>query len=105
MFLGEHPGRRWWTGSAVALAGTAVIAAAHGLGFGASALVVLAAAVLQGRCHPAQKPRLARYTSGEVTALHPATNLFAPALSLLVRLSWPAVTLLVAALMITRRDA
>jgi drug/metabolite transporter (DMT)-like permease len=35
-FLGEHPGRRWWAGSAVALAGTAVIAASHGLGFGAS---------------------------------------------------------------------
>ena len=68
MFLGEHPGRRWWTGSAVALAGTAVIAAAHGLGFGASALVVLAAAVLQGIFHTAQKPLLARYTSVEVTA-------------------------------------
>jgi hypothetical protein len=38
-------------------------------------------------------------------ALHPATNLFAPAWSLLVLLAWPAVTLLVAALMITRRDA
>jgi drug/metabolite transporter (DMT)-like permease len=68
MFLGEHPGRRWWTGSAVALGGTALIAASHGLGFGASALVVLAAAVLQGIFHTAQKPLLARYTSVEVTA-------------------------------------
>jgi len=68
MFLGEHPGRRWWAGSSVALAGTAVIAVSHGLGFGASALIVLAAAVLQGIFHTAQKPLLARYTSFEVTA-------------------------------------
>ena len=67
-FLGERPGRRWWAGSAVALAGTAVIAVSHGLGFGASALIVLAAAVLQGIFHTAQKPLLARYTSVEVTA-------------------------------------
>jgi drug/metabolite transporter (DMT)-like permease len=73
VFLGEHPGRRWWAGSAVALAGTAVIAlgginTVHGLGLGASALIVLAAAVLQGIFHAAQKPLLARYTSVEVTA-------------------------------------
>ncbi len=67
-FLGERPGRRWWAGSAVALAGVTVIAAAHGLGFGASALVVLAAAVLQGIFHTATKPLLARYTGFEVTA-------------------------------------
>ena len=68
LFLGEHPGRRWWPGSGVALGGTAVIAVAHGLGFGVSALIVLAAAVLQGIFHTAQKPLLARYTSFEVTA-------------------------------------
>jgi drug/metabolite transporter (DMT)-like permease len=67
-FLGERPGRRWWAGSAIALAGVAVIAAAHGLGFGASALIVLAAAVLQGIYHTASKPLLRRYTSFEVTA-------------------------------------
>jgi drug/metabolite transporter (DMT)-like permease len=67
-FLGERPGRRRWAGSAVALAGVAVIAAAHGLGFGASALIVLAAAVLQGIYHTASKPLLARYTGFEVTA-------------------------------------
>jgi len=72
-FLGEHPGRRWWAGSAIALAGTAVIAhgsmnGAHGLGFGASALLVLAAAVLQGIYHTASKPLLGRYTGFEVTA-------------------------------------
>jgi drug/metabolite transporter (DMT)-like permease len=67
-FLGERAGRRRWAGSAVALAGTALIAASHGLGFGVSALVVLAAAVLQAIFHTAQKPLLARYTSFEVTA-------------------------------------
>jgi ABC-2 type transport system permease protein len=41
----------------------------------------------------------------QVTALHPATDLFTPALSLLVLLAWPALTLLAAALLITRRDA
>jgi drug/metabolite transporter (DMT)-like permease len=68
VFLGERAGRRRWAGSAVALAGTALIAASHGLGFGVSALVVLAAAVLQAIFHAAQKPLLARYTSFEVTA-------------------------------------
>src|SRR6202050_381981 len=71
--LGDHAGRRWWAGSAIALAGTAVIAhgsmnGAHGLGFGASALLVLAAAVLQGIYHTASKPLLGRYTGFEVTA-------------------------------------
>jgi len=67
-FLGERSSRRRWAGSAVALAGTALIAVSHGLGFGVSALVVLAAAVLQGVFHSAQKPLLARYTGFEVTA-------------------------------------
>jgi drug/metabolite transporter (DMT)-like permease len=67
-FLGEHATRRRWAGSAIALAGTAVIAVSHGLGFGGSALIVLAAAVLQAVFHTAQKPLLARYTSFEVTA-------------------------------------
>jgi drug/metabolite transporter (DMT)-like permease len=67
-FLGERATRRRWAGSAVALAGTALIAASHGLGFGVSALIVLAAAVLQAIFHTAQKPLLARYTGFEVTA-------------------------------------
>src|SRR5580692_4268497 len=66
-FLGERLGRRWWAGSGVALAGTAIIAVSRGLGFGAAALVVLAAAVAQGIFHTAQKPLLARYTGFEVT--------------------------------------
>src|SRR6185312_15140039 len=67
-FLGEDATRRRWVGSAVALAGTALIAASHGLGFGTSALIVLAAAVLQAIFHTAQKPLLGRYTGFEVTA-------------------------------------
>ena len=53
--------------------------------------------------------RVGRFTlldaARQLTALHPATDLFAPALSLLVLLAWPALTLLAAALTITRRDA
>jgi ABC-2 type transport system permease protein len=40
----------------------------------------------------------------QVTALNPATNLLAPALSLLVLLAWPAAALLVASLLGTRAD-
>lgn len=65
--LGEHSTRRRWVGSGIAFAGSAVIAASHGLGFGASALVVLAAAVAQATYHTAQKPLLARYSGLEVT--------------------------------------
>jgi len=57
-WLGERAGRRRWTGSAIALAGTALIAVSHGIGFGVSALLVLAAAVLQAVFHTAQKPLL-----------------------------------------------
>ena len=53
--------------------------------------------------------RVSRFTvlqaAHQVTALHPAGDLFSPALSLLVLLAWPALTLLAAALTITRRDA
>jgi ABC-2 type transport system permease protein len=53
--------------------------------------------------------RLGRFTlvdaAHQVTALHPGTNLFAPALSLVVLLAWPALALLAATLTITRRDA
>lgn len=66
--LGERATRRRWTGSGVAFAGTALISASHGLGFGAAALIVLAAAMAQAIFHTAQKPLLARYSSFEVTA-------------------------------------
>jgi drug/metabolite transporter (DMT)-like permease len=67
-FLGERPGRAQWAGSALALAGTAVIAASHGLAFGAASLIVLAAAFVQAVFHSVEKPLLARYSGFEVTA-------------------------------------
>jgi ABC-2 type transport system permease protein len=52
--------------------------------------------------------RIGRFTlleaAYQVTALHPQTTLFAPTLSLLVLLAWPAAALLAASLLITRRD-
>jgi ABC-type transport system involved in multi-copper enzyme maturation permease subunit len=52
--------------------------------------------------------RIGRFTlvdaTRQVTALHPAANLFSPAFSLLVLLAWPALALTAAALLITRRD-
>jgi ABC-2 type transport system permease protein len=41
----------------------------------------------------------------QVVALHPATNLLAPALSMLVLIGWPAIILAIAAILITRRSA
>jgi len=67
-FLGERLGRWQWAGSALALAGIAVIASSHGLAFGASSLIVLAAAVVQAVYHVVSKPLLARYSPFEVTA-------------------------------------
>jgi len=96
-FLGEHATRRRWAGSAIALAGTAVIAVSHGLGFGTSALIVLAAAVLQAIFHTAQKPLLARYTGFEVTAYAMArmdvgratlSLYLVPATAILISLVW-----------------
>ena len=91
-FLGERSTRRRWAGSAVALAGTVLIAASHGLGFGVSALIVLAAAVLQGIFHTAQKPLLARYTGFEVTAyaMWAGTAFILPWTGSLLRALWGA---------------
>jgi len=44
-------------------------------------------------------------TARQVSALHPAADLFSPGWSLLVLLAWPAAALAVAAVLITRRDA
>jgi ABC-2 type transport system permease protein len=41
----------------------------------------------------------------QVVALHPATNLLAPTLSMLVLVGWPAIILAIAAILITRRPA
>ncbi|HEX3783815.1 MAG TPA: DMT family transporter [Pseudonocardiaceae bacterium] len=66
-FLGERLTRPVVLGSAVAIAGAAVIAVAGGsAGVSVNALVVLAAAVVQGVYHFASKPLLARYTGVEV---------------------------------------
>ncbi len=52
--------------------------------------------------------RIGRFTllaaARQMTALHPAANLFSPGLSLLVVLAWPAAALVAAAVLITRRD-
>lgn len=66
-FLGERLTRNVVLGSVVAIAGAAVIALAGGpAGISAGALVVLAAAVVQGVYHFATKPLLRRYTGLEV---------------------------------------
>src|ERR1700744_1935478 len=78
-FLGERATRRRWAGSAIAFAGSALIAASHGLGFGAAAL--------QAFFHTAQKPLLARYSGFEVTvyAMWAGTLFIAPWTGSLVR--------------------
>ncbi|MFI8239396.1 DMT family transporter [Streptomyces sp. NPDC085866] len=66
-FLAEPLTRDIVIGSAVALAGTAVVTLANGVsGFTAASLVVVAAAVVQGVYHSATKPLLRRYTGLEV---------------------------------------
>ena len=53
--------------------------------------------------------RIGRFTlldaARQVSALHPAADLFSPGWSLLVLLAWPAAGLVLAAVLITRRDA
>jgi hypothetical protein len=44
------------------------------------------------------------YAAQQVVALHPRPGMLAPALSMLVLIAWPAAALLVAAVVITRRD-
>ena len=80
-FLGERLRARTVLGSVVAIAGAAVIAIASGrTGVSASALVVLAAALVQGAYHVASKPLLARYTGMEVAcyAMWTGTVLLVP---------------------------
>ena len=64
--------------------------------------------------HPAWLPspwshRIDRFTlpvaAYQVVALHPATDLLAPALSMLVLIAWPAIALAAAAVLITRQAA
>jgi ABC-2 type transport system permease protein len=44
------------------------------------------------------------YAAEQVVVEHPQTDLFSPALSMLILLAWPAAVLFAAALLITRRD-
>ncbi len=44
------------------------------------------------------------YAAQQTVTAHPRTDLFSPGISMVVVLAWPAVALLVAALLITRRD-
>ncbi|MFD6081695.1 DMT family transporter [Streptomyces hydrogenans] len=67
LVLKERLSRNIVLGSVVALAGAAIVSMAKGAGgFTASALVVLAAAVVQGVYHVATKPLLRHYTGLEV---------------------------------------
>ncbi|MFE2565594.1 DMT family transporter [Streptomyces mirabilis] len=67
LFLGERLTRDIVVGSVVALVGAAVVSLAQGTsGFSVSALVILAAAVVQGVYHFASKPLLRHYTGLEV---------------------------------------
>jgi len=62
-----------------------------------------------GALPPPWNDRVSRFTlfsaAEQVTAHHPSLTLFAPAISLVVLLAWPAATLAAAAVTITRRDA
>ena len=70
LFLGEQVNNRVWGGSAVALAGVALIAWGEesGLGFGAGAFLVMGAAVCAALYNTLQKPLLAKYAALDVTS-------------------------------------
>jgi ABC-2 type transport system permease protein len=80
----------------------------HTAGGIAAAIAVIVLPSFTVLLPPPWNDRIGRFTlleaARQVTALHPATTLFAPAISLLVLLAWPAAALLAAALLITRRD-
>ena len=70
IFLGERVNGRVWSGSAIALAGVALIAWGEekGLGFGAGAFLVMGAALCAAIYNTLQKPLLAKYAALDVTA-------------------------------------
>ena len=76
-------------------------------GIAATIAVILLPGIL-GVLPPPWNGRISRFAllqaAQQVTALHPAANLFSPGLSLLVLLAWPVAALAVAAVLITRRD-
>ena len=77
-------------------------------GIAATVAVILVPGIL-GLLPSPWSGRLGRFTlldaARQVTALHPAGDLFSPGWSLLVLLAWPAAALAGAAALITRRDA
>lgn len=81
----------------------------HTAGGIAATIAVILLPALLGLLPAPWNGRIGRFTlleaAGQLTALHPSTNLFSPAWSLLVLLAWPAAALAVAAILITRRDA
>jgi len=89
-----------------ALLGLALIRHTAG-GIAATIAVILLSATV-GLLPAPWNGRIGRFTlleaAWQVTALHPAANLFSPGLSLLVLLAWPAAALAVVAVLITRRD-
>ncbi|MEU9017387.1 EamA family transporter [Actinomadura sp. NPDC048394] len=89
LVLKERLTRTVVVGSVIALAGAAMVGLAEGAGgFTVSALIVLAAAVVQGTYHFATKPLLRRYTGLEVaTYAMVAGTVFALPL---LPAAWPA---------------
>ena len=80
----------------------------HTAGGIAATIAVILLPSLLALLPPPWNGRIGRFTlleaARQVTALHPAADLFSPGLSLLVLLAWPAAALAVAAVLITRRD-
>ncbi|MFC9970857.1 DMT family transporter [Spirillospora sp. NPDC127200] len=73
IFLKEGLSRNVVLGSIIAIAGAAIVSLASGTdGFTVSALIVLAAAIVQGVYHFATKPLLRHYTGLEVATASPA---------------------------------
>ena len=70
IFLGERVNPRLWRGSAIALAGVALIAwgAESGIGFSGGAFLVMGAAICAAIYNTLQKPLLAKYAALDVTA-------------------------------------
>jgi ABC-2 type transport system permease protein len=81
----------------------------HTAGSVAAVVGVIYLPAVLGFLPPPWNDRIVRFTlisaAQQVTALHPSTTLFAPAISLIVLLAWPAAGLTAAAVLITRWDA
>ena len=80
----------------------------HTAGGIAATIAVIAVPAIAGLLPSPWSGRIGRFTlleaAQQVSALHPAADLFSPGLSLLVLLAWPAAGLAATAVLITRRD-